>query len=109
AIRVRSEMRLKVTAANVEKFRRPRFDSIRRFGEFTRYPAATTAPHRALVDRAIGIDQLRRHKLHFAAGRTGDGDLRHVRGVLAEVEYDITVGERPRGNRFVDFEFANRR
>src|SRR5207237_6308990 len=40
AIRVRSEMRLKVTAANVEKFRRPRFDSIRRFGEFTRYPAA---------------------------------------------------------------------
>ncbi len=46
----RREMNLNVTAADVEKFRRPRFHAVRGLREFAPKRAATSRAHRTLID-----------------------------------------------------------
>ena len=89
----RRKMCLPITATDIEKFRRPCFFAVGCLGEFAPDCAAMTRTHRALIDRAIFIQQFCRIQPHFATRRTGDGNYRNVRRVLAEVENEVAIRE----------------
>src|SRR5689334_18040797 len=102
-------MRLHVTTTDIEKFWRPRFLAVGGLREFAPNRAAPSGAHRRLIGRTLVIEKFRWNEPHFAARRPNHGYFRYVRGILAKIENDITVGEIMRGNRLVNFKFADRR
>src|SRR4051794_18408073 len=72
-------MRLKIAAADIKEFGRPRLHAIGRFGEFTRHPPTTTSAHGTLIDRAVAAQKFRWHEAHLPPA----GPLTEMRGTCA--------------------------
>ena len=102
-------MHLHVPAPDVEKFWRPGFGAIGRFGEIAPDVAAVPAAHGTLSDRAIRIRQFRRHQSYAAARRPTDGNAQHVRRILAQIVNHIAIRERMDRDRAMNLKFPDRR
>ena len=76
---------LHVTTAHVIKFWKPFLHLVSHFRVLPPRDTAIRAAHRAALNRAVGINQLRRNQSHSAARWPAHAKSRHVTGVLTEV------------------------
>ncbi len=89
-VSARQFIELQVTAAGVKELGEPRFRLVGRLGVLPVGGAAVAAAGVA-VDAAIVADHFGMGEPHGAARRTGDGDARHERSVLAEVDHFLPL------------------